>query len=233
MVRSRTIWAPPSIPNNAISRASPRTFAVSSPGERRSPKRRRSPGKARNRTGKCSTNIILATPSPHSANWNGSEGMHSAIEGRQQHYSHLTCGGSAVRTFAKGIVIAMTLAMISVTPSVVYAQSAPAVSTQPPEDTWNSIRDDIFKGRPILDGSGVVALEAPKRAEDAAIVPITMKVNLAPDDKRSAADPHARDRRKSGPCRRDVHNRTSFRRNEDFHPCSGEYLFLRPRPSRN
>jgi sulfur-oxidizing protein SoxY len=57
--------------------------------------------------------------------------------------------------------------------------------TQPSEETWNSIKGDIFKGRPILDGSGLVALEAPRRAEDAAIVPIGMSVTLPADDKRS------------------------------------------------
>jgi sulfur-oxidizing protein SoxY len=56
---------------------------------------------------------------------------------------------------------------------------------QPSEETWNSIRDDIFKGRPILDGAGLVVLDAPRRAEDSAVVPIGMRVNFAGDDKRS------------------------------------------------
>ena len=56
---------------------------------------------------------------------------------------------------------------------------------QPSEETWNSIKGDIFKDRPILDGSGLVILDAPRRAEDAAIVPIGMRVNFAADDKRT------------------------------------------------
>jgi sulfur-oxidizing protein SoxY len=65
------------------------------------------------------------------------------------------------------------------------AQSAASNQDQPSEETWNSIRGDIFKDRPILDGAGLVILDAPRRAEDAAIVPIGMRVNLASDDKRT------------------------------------------------
>jgi len=64
------------------------------------------------------------------------------------------------------------------------AQAA-ASQDQPSEETWNSIKGDIFKDRPILDGSGLVVLDAPRRAEDAAVVPIGMQVNFAPDDKRT------------------------------------------------
>jgi sulfur-oxidizing protein SoxY len=66
------------------------------------------------------------------------------------------------------------------------ANAQTAVSQdQPSEETWNGIKGDIFKDRPILDGSGLVVLDAPRRAEDAALVPIGMRVNLAPDDKRT------------------------------------------------
>src|ERR1700685_3536529 len=69
--------------------------------------------------------------------------------------------------------------------SGVRAEEAAPTSTQPSEETWNSIKGDIFKDRPILDGSGLVILDAPRRAEDAAVVPIGMRVNFAPDDKRT------------------------------------------------
>lgn len=62
---------------------------------------------------------------------------------------------------------------------------ATASQDQPSEETWNSIKGDIFKDRPILDGSGLVMLDAPRRAEDAAIVPIGMRVNLGDGDKRT------------------------------------------------
>ena len=63
--------------------------------------------------------------------------------------------------------------------------AAHAQAEQPSEETWNSIKDDIFKGRPILDGSGLVVLDAPRRAEDAAVVPIGMHVDFTGDDKRT------------------------------------------------
>ena len=62
---------------------------------------------------------------------------------------------------------------------------ATAGQDQPSEETWNSIKGDIFKDRPILDGSGLVMLDAPRRAEDAAIVPIGMRVNFSDGDKRT------------------------------------------------
>ncbi len=66
-----------------------------------------------------------------------------------------------------------------------FAQSAPAGADQLSEETWNSIKGDIFKDRPVLDGSGLVILDAPRRAEDSALVPIGMRVNFADDDKRT------------------------------------------------
>ena len=52
------------------------------------------------------------------------------------------------------------------------------------EDTWASLANDIFKGRPLADGTGVVSIEMPARAEDAAIVPVTMRVTLPSGDSR-------------------------------------------------
>jgi sulfur-oxidizing protein SoxY len=75
-----------------------------------------------------------------------------------------------------------SLNLVGSTP--VNAQAA-ASADQPSEETWNNIKGDIFRDRPILDGSGLVVLDAPKRAEDAAVVPIGMSVNFAPDDKRT------------------------------------------------
>ena len=97
---------------------------------------------------------------------------------------------------------------------------------QPSEETWNSIKGDIFKDRPILDGSGLVILDAPRRAEDAAIVPIGMRVNFGRRRQAHAAIADARHRRKSRACRRHVHDRASFRRDVDFHARPGQHLFL-------
>ncbi len=44
---------------------------------------------------------------------------------------------------------------------------------------WQELRDSFFDGRPAQDGAGVVSLDAPVRALDAALVPLT--VTLASD----------------------------------------------------
>ena len=51
-------------------------------------------------------------------------------------------------------------------------------------DAWASLANDIFKGRPLVDGAGLVGIEMPSRAEDAAIVPVTMRVTLPAGDTR-------------------------------------------------
>lgn len=53
-----------------------------------------------------------------------------------------------------------------------------------PYDPWPGLVQDIFKNRSIHDGSGVIAIEMPSRAEDAAIVPVTLRSRLSPDDSR-------------------------------------------------
>src|SRR6201988_1550643 len=53
-----------------------------------------------------------------------------------------------------------------------------------PYGPWPGLVQDIFKNRPMQDGGGVIAIEMPYRAEDAAIVPVTLRSRLSPDDSR-------------------------------------------------
>lgn len=46
------------------------------------------------------------------------------------------------------------------------------------DDPWPDLREALFEDRPIQDGAGVISLDAPYRAHDAAIVPITMKAEI-------------------------------------------------------
>ena len=87
--------------------------------------------------------------------------------------------------FSRVIAPALIAAVYLAAPLAVHAQAASAGAAQPSEETWNSIKGDIFKDRPVLDGSGLVILDAPRRAEDAAVVPIGMGVKLTGDDKRT------------------------------------------------
>jgi sulfur-oxidizing protein SoxY len=51
-------------------------------------------------------------------------------------------------------------------------------------DPWPGLVQDIFGNRQMNDGSDVIGIEMPYRAEDAAIVPVTLRTKLAPTDTR-------------------------------------------------
>ncbi len=63
------------------------------------------------------------------------------------------------------------------------AAFAPA-ATPESNDPWPGLVQDIFKNRAMSDGTGVIAIEMPYRAEDAAIVPVTLRSVLPPGDTR-------------------------------------------------
>lgn len=46
------------------------------------------------------------------------------------------------------------------------------------DDPWPDIRSYLFQDREILDGAGVIRLDAPERAEDAAVVPIKINAEI-------------------------------------------------------
>lgn len=53
------------------------------------------------------------------------------------------------------------------------------------DDPWPAIASNAFDGRPLADGAGLIAIDMPARAEDAAIVPVTMRTTLPPGDTRT------------------------------------------------
>ena len=63
------------------------------------------------------------------------------------------------------------------------AQVAPA-ATPEANDPWPGLVQDIFNNRPMNDGADVIGIEMPYRAEDAAIVPVTLRTRLSPGDSR-------------------------------------------------
>jgi len=50
---------------------------------------------------------------------------------------------------------------------------------------WEKLRADLFPGMPIGTGDNVIVLESPKRAEDAAVVPIAIRAQFPQADNRS------------------------------------------------
>jgi len=44
------------------------------------------------------------------------------------------------------------------------------------DDMWPSLQKEVFGARPIIENDGAVLIDAPERAEDPAVVPITIRV---------------------------------------------------------
>ena len=52
------------------------------------------------------------------------------------------------------------------------------------DDPWPGLVRDVFNGREIADGAGLLVLDTPYRAEDAALVPLTVRTTLPAGDAR-------------------------------------------------
>lgn len=63
------------------------------------------------------------------------------------------------------------------------ASLAPAAGPDA-RDAWPGLVQDIFNNREMNDGADVIAIEMPYRAEDAAIVPVTLRTKLPAGDSR-------------------------------------------------
>lgn len=72
--------------------------------------------------------------------------------------------------FTLALFFGMTLAG----PSTVVGAMQKAQT--PGEETWISIKPDLFGDAPVMDGSAFLSLEAPQRADDAAMVPVSVSV---------------------------------------------------------
>jgi sulfur-oxidizing protein SoxY len=68
--------------------------------------------------------------------------------------------------------------------AVGWSAPRPAVAAEP-ADPWPELARDIFNGRALADGAGLIAIDMPSRAEDAAIVPVTLRLTLPADDART------------------------------------------------
>lgn len=68
--------------------------------------------------------------------------------------------------------------------SVMLGASVAPATAADPNDPWPGLVQDIFNNRPMNDGADVIAIEMPYRAEDAAIVPVTLRTKLAAGDTR-------------------------------------------------
>lgn len=81
------------------------------------------------------------------------------------------------RLFSTSRLIAAALVFAAVSVPTMAPRAEPAATPE-----WQSIKKDTFADREILDGAAMMTLEAPIRADDAAVVPLTVKMpaNFAP-----------------------------------------------------
>jgi sulfur-oxidizing protein SoxY len=68
--------------------------------------------------------------------------------------------------------------------AVVVGLGLAAARAEEHVDPWPDIARDAFNSRPMADGTGLLAIEMPYRAEDAAIVPVTVRATLTAGDPR-------------------------------------------------
>lgn len=95
------------------------------------------------------------------------------------------------RTPPGGMAHLARAALLSCAALLAPAFAVPVLAQQPAADvlketTWAAIGPDIFPGKPIAEAAdGLVTLTAPGRAEDAALVPLSIAVALPAGDPRT------------------------------------------------
>jgi sulfur-oxidizing protein SoxY len=80
----------------------------------------------------------------------------------------------ARRSAARSRITLAHLVMAAATGGLLMLSAGAACAD---EDIWPSLKSDIFETRPLIENDGVVQIDAPYRAEDAAVVPITIRVS--------------------------------------------------------
>ena len=76
------------------------------------------------------------------------------------------------------------ISLVGVALAATFAATASYADPPQPSDPWPGLVQDIFNNRSMDDGAGVISIEMPTRAEDAAIVPVTLRTTLPSGDSR-------------------------------------------------
>jgi sulfur-oxidizing protein SoxY len=87
-----------------------------------------------------------------------------------------------VHSFAGFRIGMVRTALVAV---VLGCAAGPPAQPAEPVDPWPDLVRDVFNARPLTDGAGLIAIEMPARAEDAAIVPVTLRATLPQGDART------------------------------------------------
>jgi len=83
-------------------------------------------------------------------------------------------------------MLSIGLRVVGLIALVVALSSATAQGPRALEsiDPWPDLVRDVFAGRPLADGTGLIAIDMPARAEDAGIVPVTLSATIPSGDMR-------------------------------------------------
>jgi sulfur-oxidizing protein SoxY len=92
-----------------------------------------------------------------------------------------TCGREGQSTLRDVISVARIAALVA----LLGCGAAQPTQAAEPIDPWPELARDIFNGRQPVDGAALVTIEMPYRAEDAAIVPVTLRTTLPAGDTRT------------------------------------------------
>jgi sulfur-oxidizing protein SoxY len=80
-----------------------------------------------------------------------------------------------------GMLVAIVCCAVA-NPCRLAAQPSATPGAQ--KDPWPELAGSLFPGRPLADGTGLIAIDMPARAEDAALVPLTVRATLPAGDSR-------------------------------------------------
>lgn len=81
--------------------------------------------------------------------------------------------------------VAAVLIGLGVSVGAATAQSVAQPGGTESDEVWSGLVTDVFDDRPMTDGKGIIEIEAPYRAEDAAIVPMALTARLPAGDPRT------------------------------------------------
>ena len=101
------------------------------------------------------------------------------------------------------------------------------------DDPWPELRELLFAGRAIQDGAGVIALAAPERAHDAALVPLTIEALIAQTPERYIKTVHLLIDRNPAPLAADLPPEPRQRRRDARDPGADQRVHQRPRDRRD
>ncbi len=97
------------------------------------------------------------------------------------------------------------------------------------DDPWPDLQEALFPGKTIASGADFIRIDAPDRAFDAAVVPISIDFDLAKMQGRRGQDHDLGDRQESGAGRRRVPLSRRHRKSLDRHAGSGQRIHQHPR----